>query len=179
MSGTLLAGGQTQDEIMAVSLSKLALRDTDVVLEIGCGSGKVSIAAARQAKKVFSIDKRPEAIQTAREAAEKYDQHNIKFFCTDAATFLECDRIFDCAFVGGTQQLSQILPILTKKVRRTIVVNAVLLSTLTQGVATMKELGIFYEVVQVQVARSHEIAGSIMFKPIDPVYVIVGKGTAC
>ena len=57
--------------------------------------------------------------------------------------------------------------------------NAVLLSTLTQSVATMKELGIFYEVVQVQVARSHEIAGSIMFKPIDPVYVIVGKGIAC
>jgi len=43
----------------------------------------------------------------------------------------------------------------------------------------MKQLGIFCEVVQVQVARSHEIAGSIMFKPIDPVYVIVGKGTAC
>jgi cobalt-precorrin-6B (C15)-methyltransferase len=64
-------------------------------------------------------------------------------------------------------------------VRRTIVVNAVLLSTLSQAVATMQQLGILCEVVQVQVARSHEIAGSIMFKPIDPVYVIVGKGTEC
>jgi len=59
------------------------------------------------------------------------------------------------------------------------VVNAVLLSTLAQTVATMQQIGIFCEVVQVQVARSHEIAGSIMFKPIDPVYVIVGKGIAC
>ena len=179
MSGTLLAGGQTQDEIMAVSLFKLGLCNTDILIEIGCGSGKVSVAAANQAKKVFSIDKRPEAIQTARDLAEKNGLHNIEFFCTDASDFLESDRIFDCAFIGGTQQLSQILPVLTKKVRRTIVVNAVLLSTLTQGVATMKQLGIFYEVVQMQVARSHEIAGSIMFKPIDPVYVIVGKGTAC
>lgn len=179
MSGTLLAGGQTQDEIMAVSLFKLGLRETDNVLEIGCGSGKVTIAVAQQAKKVFSIDKRPEAIHTAKESAEKGRQNNIEFFCTDAISFLESDRIFDCAFVGGTQQLSQILPVLTKKVRRAIIVNAVLLSTLTQGVATMKQLGIFYEVVQVQVARSHEVAGSIMFKPIDPVYVIVGKGTAC
>ena len=71
MSGTKLAGGQTQDEIMAVSLFKLGLRSTDTMLEIGCGTGKVSIAAALRVKKVFSIDKRPEAIKTARESAEK------------------------------------------------------------------------------------------------------------
>jgi len=179
MSGTKLAGGQTQDEIMAVSLFKLRLRSTDTVLEIGCGTGKVSIAAAQRAKKVFSIDKRPEAIKIARESAEKTTLHNIEFFCSDAAAFLASERTFDCAFIGGTQQLAQILPVLAKKVRRTIVVNAVLLSTLGQAVATMQQLGIFCEVVQVQVTRSHEIAGSIMFKPIDPVYVIVGKGTAC
>jgi cobalt-precorrin-6B (C15)-methyltransferase len=179
MSGTILAGGPTQDEIMAVSLFKLGLRSTDTVLEIGCGTGKVSITAAHQATKIFSIDKRPEAIKIARESAQKITIHNIEFFCTDAADFLESDRIFDCAFVGGTQHLARILPVLSKKVRRTIVINAVLLSTLTQAVATMQQLGIFCEVVQVQVARSHEIAGSIMFKPIDPVYVIVGKGTAC
>jgi len=179
MSAPKLASGPTQDEIMAVSLFKLGLRSTDTVLEIGCGTGKVSIAAAQQAKKVFSLDKRPEAIRTAREAAEKIPLHNIEFFCTDAADFLASDRIFDCAFIGGTQQLARILPVLAKKVRRTIVVNAVLLSTLSQAVVTMQQLGIFNEVVQVQVARSHEIAGSIMFKPIDPVYIIIGKGTAC
>jgi cobalt-precorrin-6B (C15)-methyltransferase len=179
MSTSKLAGGPTQDEIMAVSLFKLGLRSTDTMLEIGCGTGKVSVAAAQRVKKVFSLDKRPEAIKTAREAAEKNPLHNIEFFCTDAVDFLASDRIFDCAFVGGTQQLERILPVLAKKVRRTIVVNAVLLSTLSQAVVTMQQLGILCEVVQVQVARSHAIAGSIMFKPIDPVYVIVGKGTAC
>jgi cobalt-precorrin-6B (C15)-methyltransferase len=179
MSTPKLAGGPTQDEIMAVSLFKLGLRSTDTMLEIGCGTGKVSVAAAQRVKKVFSLDKRPEAIKTAREAAEKNPLHNIEFFCTDAVDFLASDRIFDCAFVGGTQQLERILPVLAKKVRRTIVVNAVLLSTLSQAVVTMQQLGILCEVVQVQVARSHAIAGSIMFKPIDPVYVIVGKGTAC
>jgi cobalt-precorrin-6B (C15)-methyltransferase len=179
MPATKLAGGPTQDEIMAVSLFKLGLRSTDTVLEIGCGTGKVSIAAAQQAKKIFSIDKRPEAIKIARESAQKTTIHNIEFFCNDAADFLESDRIFDCAFVGGTQHLARILPILAKKVRRTIVINAVLLSTLAQAVTTLQQLDIFCEVVQVQVARSHEISGSIMFKPIDPVYVIVGKGTAC
>jgi cobalt-precorrin-6B (C15)-methyltransferase len=179
MSGTKLAGGPTQDEIMAVSLFKMGLRSTDTVLEIGCGTGKVSLAAAQQATTVFSIDKRPEAIKIARESAQKISVHNIEFFCADAVIFLESERIYDCAFVGGTQQLAQILPVLAKKVRRTIVINAVLLSTLAQAVAVMQQLGIFREVTQVQVARSHQIAGSIMFKPIDPVYVIVGEGPAC
>jgi cobalt-precorrin-6B (C15)-methyltransferase len=164
---------------MAVSLFKLGLRTTDTLLEIGCGTGKVSIAAARTAKKVFSIDKRPEAIRIAEDAAEKAGIMTIEFSCADATDFLKSDRIFDCAFVGGTQQLAEVLPLLAKKVRRTIVVNAVLVSTLANAVTTMKQLGIFSEVVQVQITRSHEIAGSIMFKPIDPVFVIVGKGLAC
>ena len=179
MSGTTLAGGPTQDEIMAVSLFKLGLRSTDTMLEIGCGTGKVSIAAAQQVTKIFSVDKRAEAITIAQEAAQKCNIQNIEFFCMDAVDFLASPRIFDCAFVGGTRQLKVVLPLLVKKVRRTIVVNAVLLSTLTQAVTTMQQMGIFCEVVQIQVARSHEIAGSIMFRPIDPVYIIVGTGSAC
>jgi len=179
MSGTTLAGGPTQDEIMAVSLFKLGLRSSDILLEIGCGTGKVSIAAAQRAAKVISIDKRPEAIAVARDSAEKAGIRTIEFFCSDAVDFLASDHVYDCAFIGGTQQLARILPLLARKVKRTIVVNAVLLSTVTHTVATMQQLGIFSEVVQVQVARSHEIAGSIMFKPIDPVFVIVGKGISC
>ncbi len=87
MSAPKSAGGQTQDEIMAVSLFKLGLRSTDTLLEIGCGTGKVSIAAAQRVKKVFSIDKRPEAIKTARESAEKTTLHNLEFFLYGCCRF--------------------------------------------------------------------------------------------
>ncbi|MDD1705292.1 MAG: methyltransferase domain-containing protein [Methanoregula sp.] len=174
-----LAGGPTQDEILAVSLFKLDLRNTDTVLEIGCGTGKVSVAAARATRRVTAIDRRPEAIAIAKDTAGEAGVHNIDFFCTEALGFLEDGDCWDCAFLGGTKQLGEILPILAKKVRRTIVINAVLLSTLNEAVTTMQRLGIFEGVVHVQVTRSHNLAGSIMFKPIDPVYVIVGRGTAC
>jgi cobalt-precorrin-6B (C15)-methyltransferase len=107
MSGIKLAGGPTQDEIMAVSLFKLGLRNTDTVLEIGCGTGKISVAIAQQAKKIFSIDKRPEAISIAGEYAQKAPVSNIEFFCIDAVEFLESERLFDCAFVGGYFQCLQ------------------------------------------------------------------------
>jgi cobalt-precorrin-6B (C15)-methyltransferase len=174
-----LLGGPTQDEIMAVSLSKLGLRTSDTVLEIGCGTGKVSVAMAKQAKKVYAVDRRPEAIPVAAETARQAGVSTIEFSCIDAMDFLKKDQVFDCAFLGGTKNLAAILPVLAKKVRRTIVINAVMVSTLERAVVTLKELGLFTEVVQVQVSRSSDIAGSIMFRPIDPVYIIVARGAAC
>ena len=174
-----LPGGPTQDEIMAVSLAKLGLRKTDTVLEIGCGTGKVSVAMAQRSQKVYALDLRPEAVALATKTAREAGVHNIEFFTTEATTFLHHDGMYDCAFLGGTKNLLAILPTLSKKVRRTIVINAVLLSTLADAVNALQELGLFCEVVQVQVSRSHAIAGSVMFKPIDPVYIIVGRGAAC
>jgi cobalt-precorrin-6B (C15)-methyltransferase len=179
MNGTKLAGGPTQDEVMAVSLFKLGLAATDTVLEIGCGTGKVSVALAGLAKRVVSLDIRPEAVELATKTAKNAGMDNIAFSCTEATAFLHHDGVYDCAFVGGTKNLLAMLPVLAKKVRRTIVINAVLLSTVADAVAALQELGLFCEVVQVQVSRSHDIAGSIMFKPIDPVWIIVGKGAAC
>jgi cobalt-precorrin-6B (C15)-methyltransferase len=174
-----LPGGPTQDEIMAVSLLKLGLRTSDTVLEIGCGTGKVSVAIAKQVKKVYAVDRRPEAMTVAAETARQAGVSTIEFVCTDAVEFLKKDHVFDCAFLGGTKNLAEILPLLAKKVKRTIVINAVMVSTLERAVSTLKELGLFIEVVQVQVFRSSDIAGSIMFRPIDPVYIIVARGTAC
>jgi len=179
MNGTKLAGGPTQDEIMAVSLFKLGLLDTDTVLEIGCGTGKVSVAMAKTVKNVYSLDKRPDAVSLATETARGAGMDNIEFFCMDAMDFLKEDQVFDCAFLGGTQHISEILPVLAKKVKRTIVINAVMVSTLERAVTSLKGLGIFTEVVQVQVSRSYDIAGSVMFRPIDPVYIIVARGAAC
>jgi len=179
MPGTKLPGGPTQDEVMAVSLQKLGLKSTDTVLEIGCGTGKVSVTLAKTAEHVLSLDIRPEATALATKKAKEAGVKNIEFFCMEATVFLQHGMEYDCAFLGGTKNLLAVLPVLAKHVKRTIVINAVLLSTVSDAVSALQELGLFVEVVQVQVSRSHAIAGSIMFKPIDPVFVIVGRGSAC
>lgn len=179
MGDTVPAGGPTQDEIMAISFLKMGLLAGDTVLDLGCGTGKVSVAAAGLAKKVYAVDRRPEAIAYATGAADKAGLNNIEFYCGEATDFLSDAPLFDCAFVGGSQQIETILPVLAKKVRRTIVVNAVLVSTLATVTSTMQRLGIFREAVHVQVSRSHELGKSMMFVPIDPVYIIVGSGVAC
>jgi cobalt-precorrin-6B (C15)-methyltransferase len=134
---------------------------------------------AKIAQKVISLDKRAEAVSMATGNARAAGVQNIDFFCTNAADFLKTSQVWDCAFLGGTSGLEELLPVVAAHVKRTIVINAVLLSTLERAVRVLTGLGLFCEVVQVQVSRSQEIAGSIMFRPIDPVYIIVALGAAC
>jgi cobalt-precorrin-6B (C15)-methyltransferase len=55
-------------------------------------------------------------------------------------------------------------------------VNAVLVETLHRAITTMVSLGIYREAILVQCSRAAPLAGSVYFRPIDPVYVIVGEG---
>jgi cobalt-precorrin-6B (C15)-methyltransferase len=171
--------GQTQDEVLAIDLAKLALRPDDRVLDVGCGSGKVAVAMAARVSWVSAVDRNGEAIAYAREQARKAEKGNITFCHQEAVEFLAGPGRFDCAFVGGSGGLAEVLALLADRVDRTIVVNAVLLATLHTAVTEMQRLGIFREALQVQVSRSHPIAGDFMWKPADPVYIIVGGRPPC
>lgn len=172
-----LKGGPTQDEIMAVSLQKLRIKKGDVMVDIGCGTGKISIEASTVCKSVYAIDRRAEAVEYAMREIENAGRDNVILIHGEAASVLDeiGSNAFDCAFVGGSGDLESVLERLNKMVSGRIVVNAVLLGTVSKAVNKMKELGIFREVVHIQVSRSYELTGDIMFKPQNPVYIIVGE----
>ncbi|NTV00004.1 MAG: methyltransferase domain-containing protein [Methanoregulaceae archaeon] len=169
-----LPGGPTKDEIMAVSLAKLALRPDDIFADIGCGTGRISVTAAAFVKKVYAIDLRPEAVTCTRHLAEEQGVDNIEISCENGVELLKRIPLLDTAFVGGSRDLASVLSLLAEKRVRTVVVNAVLLSTLSEAVAVMQQLSIFREAVQVMISRSYPLAGSVMFRPLDPVFIIVG-----
>jgi cobalt-precorrin-6B (C15)-methyltransferase len=173
-----LKAGPTQDEVMAVSLAKLGIRPGDRVVDVGCGTGKVSIAASRTAGTVYAIDRRAEAVAYARQEAAAGGAGNIEFLEGDAVDVLPKLGPLDAAFVGGSRRLPEVLEILARMVRGRIVVNAVMVGTLNEAIVSMQRLGIFIEAVHLQVSRSAGIAGGVMFKPLNPVYIIVG-GSGC
>jgi cobalt-precorrin-6B (C15)-methyltransferase len=170
-----LAGGPTQDEVMAISLQKMDIRRGNIVADIGCGTGKVAIAMSERAGMVYAVDRRAEAIQASHEQISARGVTNIELLHQDGVSFLKDCEVLDRAFLGGTKQLGDMLELLSEKVRGRIVVNAVLLSSLHECVERMTDLGMFKEAVQVQIARSYPLGGSVMFRPIDPVFIIVGE----
>lgn len=175
-----VSGGPTKPEIIAISLSKLGLRDGDRFVDIGCGTGSVSIEAARIARNliIYAIDARKEALKATEINFRSFKVENSKILAGEASEILDsADFIdsIDCAFIGGTKNIDKVLEILVKKKARSIVVNAVRIETVVRTIETMKKLGIFDEAVHVSISRSTPIAGETMFKPENPVYIIVGK----
>lgn len=173
-----LPGGPTKDEILAISFQKLGLQRGDVFVDIGCGTGKVTVKAAPLVEKVYAVDLREEAVRWTREEVARSGLANIEIAREHGADLLRRVPRVDTAFIGGSRDLPEILSLLAEKRVRTLVVHAVLLSTLTSAVAEMQRLSIFREVVHVMIARSQPLAGDLMLKPLDPVYIIVG-GTGC
>jgi cobalt-precorrin-6B (C15)-methyltransferase len=175
-----VSGGPTKPEIIAVSLSKLGLRDGDRFADVGCGTGSVSIEASKIARNliIYAIDARKEALTATETNFKNFNIKNATILAGEASDLLSDNNfidIIDCAFVGGTKNIGSILEKLVKKKARSIVVNAVRIETVVRTIEAMKKLGIFEEVIHISVSRSAPIAGETMFKPENPVYIIVGK----
>ena len=166
------SGTPTQPEIISVALSKLDIKPTDVFADIGCGSGSVSISASRIAKHVLAIETRDAATLATNENIRECGISNITVLKGDAAVLLH-DKDIDCAFVGGSKNISQVLEILMEKVPR-FIVSMVRLETVYHVVEILKKNNQFKELLLIQISRGSELSGGTMLKPENPVFLIVG-----
>ncbi len=83
------------------------------VMDIACGTGSLSMAIARKAKKVIGIDLSEDMILTARRGASKKGINNIQFEVRDASDMsVYKDRQFDVAVTSmAVHQYNQDLAI--------------------------------------------------------------------
>jgi cobalt-precorrin-6B (C15)-methyltransferase len=170
-------GTPTQPEIITLALSKLGIKNTDIFVDIGCGSGSVSIAAAGYAKHVIAIDNRDEAIFASSANIKEARIKNIEVMMGNAELLLP-DLDLNCAFIGGSKNIEKILGILIKKGSARFLVSAVRIETVALALDIMKKNNVFKELLQIQLSRGNELAGGIMLKPENPVFLISGE-TRC
>ena len=66
----------------AISLAGITKEDT--VLDLYCGVGTITLAMARSAGKVIGVEVIPQAVQDAKDNAQRNGIENAEFFCGDA-----------------------------------------------------------------------------------------------
>ena len=172
-----VSGGPTKPEIIAVSLFKMDLCDGDVFADVGCGTGLISIEARRFAKnlKIYAMDAREAAVSAASQNFKNFGVADAQVILGESSDVIGRLEKVDCAFVGGTKNVTAVLDQLIGKGVRTVVVNAVRIETVVRVIEHMKARGIYDETIHIAASKSEELTGETMFKPENPVYIMVGR----
>ncbi|MBT4955510.1 MAG: precorrin-6Y C5,15-methyltransferase (decarboxylating) subunit CbiT, partial [Nitrosopumilus sp.] len=70
----------TKEEVRTIHISKARLKPGQIVYDIGCGSGSISVEAALQVEssgKILAIDYDENAIELTKKNAQKFNLSNI------------------------------------------------------------------------------------------------------
>ena len=161
----------TRLEIIGVLFAKLRPSSSDVFADIGCGSGSVSEFFAPHVRKVYAIDIDRGAVERVRRRLAKFS--NVEVIWMDALRFLR-EFEYDLVFFGGTKDIEEALEVAAMKAKK-IAVNAARIEVAVKVMTKMKELGIFEEIVIVNISKSYELAGGLAFKSLNPIFVVVGS----
>lgn len=174
----------TKAEVRAVTLSKLQLKNSDIVVDLGAGSGSLSIESARLLTEgsVISVERNPAAIAVLKQNRKKFACENMKILEMEAPLGLDQIAYADKVIIGGSGgHLAELINWANRVMPQDgrLVMNMITLENLHIGWETIQGLGFDeVELVQVVVSRGKGV-GSVTMMGENPVYVISGrKGNA-
>ena len=126
----------TKEEVRSIQISKARLSPGQTVLDIGCGSGSISVEAGLQVEsggKVIGVDLDPNAIELTNRNLKKFGIENTTLILGNAKEKIsdlpEADAIFIGGTGGDTQEIVQLCEDKLKSGGR-IVIGVILIETL-------------------------------------------------
>lgn len=172
-----LRGQITKAEVRAVSLSKLRLRRSDTVWDIGAGSGSVSIESALLCGgDVYAVERAPEQLTVLYANVASFHAARVQVIVGEAPEALGLLPTPDAVFVGGSGgRLREVLAVVQARLRPggRLVLNLTMLDHLTQARAWLAASAMgTQELVQLQVTRAVPIADDERLAALNPVWIL-------
>jgi cobalt-precorrin-6B (C15)-methyltransferase len=169
----------TKEEVRVIQISKARLSPGQIVYDIGCGSGSISIEASHQvgsAGKVFSIDIDPNAIELTKKNLSKFQVSNVSVILGNAMQKINELPIADAIFIGGTGgETSEIVKLCEAKLKQggRIVIGTILIETLYSILNIIEKLKFSsIDITQVTISKSKKTSTGTMFLARNPVTII-------
>lgn len=171
----------TKEEVRAVTLSKLKLNNDSVLIDIGAGTGSVSIEAGLLLEKgrVIAVESKSEGIELIKKNAVKFNVSNIEIIKGNAPECLSGIKGFDRVFIGGSGGfLEGILDFADKNIADdgVIVVNAVTLETLWTAKKYFNDREYREtDIVSVNIAKARAAGNYSMFDSYNTVFILSAR----
>lgn len=176
----------TKSEVRAVSVSKLELTSKSVLLDIGAGTGSVSIEAllTTPVKEVYAFEKNGEAVRLFEQNREKAEISGERLkmvqgtvpetLCRFAGSLVLPEELVTHAFIGGTSgRMEEVMAVLlSMNPYMRIVINVIALETLAQVTELLQKRRIDADIISVQVSRAKKAGQYHLMQGQNPVYVI-------
>jgi cobalt-precorrin-6B (C15)-methyltransferase len=171
--------GPTKEEIRVISISKARLNEGAIVIDVGCGTGGLTVEAALQISpkgKVYAVDEDEEAIKLTQSNIAKFGVEDVVMVVRGKAPKALANLPkADVVLVGGSVSLEDVLHTskdLLKSNGR-VVINAILMETACTAVDELKMLGFRdIDVALVSVAKGKQINSGTMMLARNPITII-------
>lgn len=171
----------TKEEIRALSIWKMNLKENSIVLDVGAGTGSITVQASKLVEKgqVYSVEKEEEAFNTSRSNIKKFNCTNVRLIKDEGTNtlndFIQDDLKFNSIFIGGSGgKLEEIISLSNKllAIDGTIVMNFITLENLYKGTEELKRLGYKIDISLVNISKNRNDGYMMMAQ--NPIYILQG-----
>ncbi|TBR07086.1 MAG: precorrin-6Y C5,15-methyltransferase (decarboxylating) subunit CbiT [Candidatus Nitrosotenuis sp.] len=169
----------TKEEVRTIQISKARLCPGNIVYDIGCGSGSITVEAALQIEsngKIYAVDIDPNAVNLTRKNLDKFGVSNVEIILGDAKQKIPNFPLADAIFIGGTGgDTKDIVNLCYDKLKQgaRIVVGVILIETLYSVMETMNKLNFdSVDMTQITISKSRKTSTGTMMIARNPVMVI-------
>jgi precorrin-6B C5,15-methyltransferase / cobalt-precorrin-6B C5,C15-methyltransferase len=172
----------TKQDVRTLCLSRMGLRESDIIWDIGAGSGALSIEMAELAwrGRVFAVEKNAECLACLRTNVQRFGLLNVEIIAAAAPDGLPDLPAPDAVFIGGSDgKLEPILLHIAESTRSTcrVVANFALLENLLSAYHWLQEHGWQPELTEAQFSYGTPLGSGTRLAPANPVFILSGTCT--
>lgn len=168
----------TKREIRILTISLLGVEASDQVVDIGAGTGGLTMEAAYAANQgqVYAIEYKDDALALIKENKKVFKADNVKIIRGKAPQALgEIEGKVDRVIIGGSGgQLQALLTWCQENINPggRVIANFISLENASQAIQAMKKIFNHVELIQVGISRGQEIGSLTMLKAANPIFMI-------
>jgi cobalt-precorrin-6B (C15)-methyltransferase len=167
----------TKEEVRAIAISKLRLKEGFSAIDIGCGSGSITVELCLQTKSnnVFAIDFNQEAIQLTNKNLKKFGVM-AKTILANAQDVLPTLPQVNAIVIGGTWgNITQILEMAIERLVKggRIVIDTILIETVYGVLTAINSAGLYdVDITQATISKARKVTAGTMMTARNPVTII-------